>query len=202
MQLIWETIFHQRNGKILRVTAMVVTGNLEAWLVSKNNQCSLPNDISISAISLQIRWKFHFALIPPPPPPHTHTHTHTHTKSSTWHDGNFNYPFDLNCDFKRNCYRNGPKSYITVSHGTQCCTILATCYPIRCQVICSHSGGLGKTVNPLTAGNTWVCIQHCGYWCSGAKAPGHQYPQCWLIINCFGEVSYRNITVKGNYIRK
>ena len=24
--------------------------------------------------------------------------------------------------------------------------------------------------------------QHCGYWCPGAKAPGHQYPQYWLNI--------------------
>ena len=24
-------------------------------------------------------------------------------------------------------------------------------------------------VNPLTAGNTWVCIQHCCYWCPGAN---------------------------------
>ena len=25
--------------------------------------------------------------------------------------------------------------------------------------------------------------QHCGYWCPGAKAPGHQYSQYWLNIN-------------------
>ena len=23
-----------------------------------------------------------------------------------------------------------------------------------------------------------MCNQQCGYWCPGAKAPGHQYPQC------------------------
>ena len=34
---------------------------------------------------------------------------------------------------------------------------------------------------PWTAGNYWVHIQHCSYWCPGAKAPGHQYPQCWNI---------------------
>ena len=32
-------------------------------------------------------------------------------------------------------------------------------------------------------GNAWV-INHCGYWCPGAKAPGHQYQQCWLCIHC------------------
>ena len=32
--------------------------------------------------------------------------------------------------------------------------------------------------------------QRCSYWCPGAKAPGHQYPQCWLNIHCFGLVSY------------
>ena len=26
--------------------------------------------------------------------------------------------------------------------------------------------------------------QHCRYWCPGAKAPGHLYPQCWLNIHC------------------
>ena len=28
--------------------------------------------------------------------------------------------------------------------------------------------------NPKTTENTWVCNQHCGYCCPGAKAPGHQ----------------------------
>ena len=44
--------------------------------------------------------------------------------------------------------------------------------------------------------------QHCGYWCPGAKAPGHQYPQCWLNIHCIGPVSYKNIAHKVNSIRK
>ena len=26
--------------------------------------------------------------------------------------------------------------------------------------------------------------QHCGYWCPGATAPGHQHPQCWLNVHC------------------
>ena len=35
--------------------------------------------------------------------------------------------------------------------------------------------------------------QHCSYWCHGAKAPGHQYPQCWLNIHCIGPVSLLKI---------
>ena len=35
-------------------------------------------------------------------------------------------------------------------------------------------------INPWTDGNAWVHTHHCSYWCPGAKAPGHQYPQCWL----------------------
>ena len=50
----------------------------------------------------------------------------------------------------------------------------------------------------ITIGSTLVCTQHCSYWYPGAKAPGHQYPQCWLNILRFdpiGPVSYKNITV-------
>ena len=41
----------------------------------------------------------------------------------------------------------------------------------------------------------WVRSQHCGYWCPGAKAPGHQYPQYWVNIQFIGPVSYENITL-------
>ena len=44
--------------------------------------------------------------------------------------------------------------------------------------------------------------QHRGYWCPGAKAPGHQFPQCWLNIHCIGPISYKNIAHKVNSIRK
>ena len=44
--------------------------------------------------------------------------------------------------------------------------------------------------------------QHCGYWCPGAKAPRHQYPQCWLNVLCIGPVSYKTIAHKVNSIRK
>ena len=38
--------------------------------------------------------------------------------------------------------------------------------------------------------------QHC------AKAPGRQYPQCWLNIHWIGPVSYKNIAHKVKSIRK
>ena len=63
-------------------------------------------------------------------------------------------------------------------------------------------------LNAETAGNAWVCTQHCDYWCPGAKAPGHQYPQCWINIHCIGPILKRYITLirsnigKWNYILK
>ena len=59
-----------------------------------------------------------------------------------------------------------------------------------------------QCVNPKTPGNPLVRSQHCGYWCAGAKAPSHQYPQCWLNIHCIGPVSYKTISHKVNSIRK
>ena len=44
--------------------------------------------------------------------------------------------------------------------------------------------------------------QDCIYWCGDAKAPVHQYPRCWLNIHCIKPVSYRNIKIIGNNIRK
>ena len=44
--------------------------------------------------------------------------------------------------------------------------------------------------------------QHRGYWCPGAKAPGHQYPQWWLNIYCIGPVSYKKIKLMVNNITK
>ena len=37
---------------------------------------------------------------------------------------------------------------------------------------------------------------------TAAKAPGHQYPQCWLNIHCIGPVSYKNTTLMLDNIRK
>ena len=51
-------------------------------------------------------------------------------------------------------------------------------------------------------GNTWVHNQHCGYCCPGAKASGHQYPQCWLNVHYTGTISYKNITGIQVKIRK
>ena len=50
-------------------------------------------------------------------------------------------------------------------------------------------------VNSWTPGNTRVHNQHCGYYCPGAKAPGRQYPQCWLKVHCIGLISYEILHV-------
>ena len=66
----------------------------------------------------------------------------------------------------------------------------------NCYIQCIDS------INPWTLGNTWVHSQHCGYWCPGAKAPGHQYPQYWLNLQFIGPVSYENIRLLLDNIRK
>ena len=43
--------------------------------------------------------------------------------------------------------------------------------------------------------NQMVCTQFSSYWFPGAKAPGHQYPQCWISSHCLRPVSNRNIAV-------
>ena len=53
----------------------------------------------------------------------------------------------------------------------------------------------------FTTENAWVRIQHCSYWCPGAKAPGQRYPQCSLYIHCLGPVSYRDVIVIGRSSR-
>ena len=45
-----------------------------------------------------------------------------------------------------------------------------------------------------TAGNALVHTQHCGCWCPGPKASGHQNLQCCLNMHCIGANSYRNTT--------
>ena len=47
-----------------------------------------------------------------------------------------------------------------------------------------------------------MCTLHCGYWCPGAKAPEHQYPQCWLNMHCIGQMSCRSFTLIVHHIRK
>ena len=51
-------------------------------------------------------------------------------------------------------------------------------------------------------GNVWVHTQHCGYWCSGAKAPDNQYPQFWLNIHYIAPVLYQGISFIVNIIRE
>ena len=46
--------------------------------------------------------------------------------------------------------------------------------------------------SPVRAGNAWVHNQHFCYWCPGAEAPEHQYPQCWLNSYCIGTVSFKD----------
>ena len=71
----------------------------------------------------------------------------------------------------------------------------------ECGIISTDADGLvPRVINPLTPGNAWVRSQHCGYWCPGAKAPGHQYPQCWLNIHCIWPDSYENIVLLVNTI--
>ena len=36
------------------------------------------------------------------------------------------------------------------------------------------------------------------YWCPGAEAPGHQYPQCWFEFHCIELILYRNLTITLN----
>ena len=66
-----------------------------------------------------------------------------------------------------------------------------------------HLRGLFVVSKPINSWKcTWVRTQHCDYWCHGAKAPGHQYPQCWLNNHCTGPVSYLNIAVVYHNITK
>ena len=71
------------------------------------------------------------------------------------------------------------------------------CHSFQHNIV-SHKTNL----NPETSGNAWVHSQYGGCWCPGAKAPGHQYPQCWLNIHCIGPVSYKHITLMLDNIRK
>ena len=62
----------------------------------------------------------------------------------------------------------------------------------------SHIKLLKFLFNSVTTGSTWkhnwVFFQHCGCWCPGANAPGHQQPQCWLSA-CFAlSVSWKTIS--------
>ena len=53
-------------------------------------------------------------------------------------------------------------------------------------------------IQPSNTGkNAWVRSQHCDYWCPDAKAPCHQYPQCWLNCHCIGPVSYKKSCTYG-----
>ena len=57
-------------------------------------------------------------------------------------------------------------------------------------------------VNPYISGTARVHPEHCCCWWLGAKAPGHQYPHCWLNIHYIGPVPYSNTALIRNNIRK
>ena len=53
--------------------------------------------------------------------------------------------------------------------------------PIKCSLCLTSFMAVYSMNEPL---NHWKCMgalhtQHCGSWCCGVKAPGHQHPQCW-----------------------
>ena len=51
-----------------------------------------------------------------------------------------------------------------------------------------YSGLIVLTHKQLETHGCMLNTQHCSYWWPGAKAPGHQYAQCWLNILCVGPV--------------
>ena len=82
--------------------------------------------------------------------------------------------------------------------------ICFNCWPERpklfyhIQSLCkySHSKWIRLQVSSI---NSWKRIEYCGYWCPGAKAPGHQYPQPSYDIHCIGTVLYQNsISIVNN----
>ena len=56
-----------------------------------------------------------------------------------------------------------------------------------------------QPVKPLTHKQleTWICTQHCGYWCPGAEALEHQYPKYGLDIHYIRPLSYKHIIVNN-----
>ena len=61
-------------------------------------------------------------------------------------------------------------------------------------------------ITPINSWITWIHCHGChccSYWCPGAEAPGHLYPQCWInfhVLNLFYTFTGNNI--KCNYILK
>ena len=74
----------------------------------------------------------------------------------------------------------------------QSCTLAAHGYSLYALILC-----MSFKLNPLTHKNLG-CNEHCGCWCPGAKAPGHQYPQCWPYTYHIGPVSDKNKFTMNN----
>ena len=49
--------------------------------------------------------------------------------------------------------------------------------------------------NIVVFSHYWVHTKHFIYLYPGAKAPGHQYPECWLNINPLREFIRQNINI-------
>ena len=63
-----------------------------------------------------------------------------------------------------------------------------TSHPVYCQQC--HSASPINHHLTLKHRETHGCVVS-----TAAKAPGHQYPQCWFNIHCIGPVSYKNTTL-------
>ena len=76
-------------------------------------------------------------------------------------------------------------------------TVTRKMFPFDDVVMCLAHAMLKLTLKHRE--NAWVRSQQCGYWCPGAKAPGHQYPQHWLNIKFIGPVSWKYYTFVGQH---
>ena len=88
-------------------------------------------------------------------------------------------------------YLNYMKRQVIWEQGLHYCK-----FPLNSLVYYPQSSwNTAYLINPWTTGNIWVLMKHCGYRWPGAKAPGHQYPQCQLNIHCSGPILYKNVSI-------
>ena len=75
--------------------------------------------------------------------------------------------------------------YLWTTRTSKVTTILWDCY--------NNISRIGQDfINPWTARNAWMHIQHCGYWYCGVGAAVHQYPYAGLIFIVFDRTVTRN----------
>ena len=95
------------------------------------------------------------------------------------------------------------KKKLEKKHAFQIPRVLQTWTNSIClDTVCCQQLIVKLSFNPLTAANVWVHTQHRSYWCPGAEAQDHQYPQCRLNVQCIGPFSYWNVIFIRNNIRK